>query len=477
VEKLLVVDDGKDMCWKMSNILRDAGFDSIAVSDGKTALQKAGEESPALVLLDLKMPRMNGIEVLKRLKEMRAELPVVMITAHGDISSAVEAMRLGAHDFVTKPFNNDALVLTIRRALEAGDLSRQVKQLKQRLGEQVSGLEVMGESPAIQRVLNQVKRVAPTTMTVILQGESGTGKDLIAQLVHHHSPRREQPLVSIDCGTLPETLMESELFGYEKGAFTGAETRREGRLEQANGGSLFLDEVANLTEPAQRRFLRVLEEKRFQRLGGRVWIEVDVRIVVASNKPLREEVKADRFREDLYYRLDQFQIEIPPLRSRREDLPVLCQVFLKEANTELDKQIQGISSEAMKVLLSYPWPGNVRELKNVMRRATLMAMDQILPEHLLFEAEKQTLPAPGEAQQAGLPSLVSADGPGSDAGDGDPAPFRTATRRVKEEAERSMILKALAETQGNKSQAAHRLGLERSVLYYKMRRLGITRHG
>lgn len=465
MEKILIVDDEKDMQWMLSNLLKEEKYEPITTGNAKAALKVVNNASPDLMLLDLKLPDMDGLEVLNRLKDIDRNLPVIMITAHGDISSAVQAMRLGAVDYITKPFDNDGLIHVIKRTLQIKYLSKEFENLKLQLGDKLDIENVMGNSPQIQRVLDQIKIVAPTDMTVILQGESGTGKELMAQLIHYNSPRRNKPFVAIDCGTLPESLIESELFGYEKGAFTGADTAKEGRFELAHGGTLFLDEVTNLTESAQRRFLRVLEERKLQKLGSKGTVKIDVRIVVASITNLRDEIRKGSFRKDLFYRLNQFSIDIPLLRERKEDIPVLVKQFLEEANSGLKKRIKEISPQVMKTVLNYSWPGNVRELKNAIKRAVLVAKDTIIPENLFLEpidtsdVKSELTTASADAVRESTPRETNH--------------FRAATKKVKDETERGLIQNALRQAEGNKAKAARILGIERSVLYYKMKKLGI----
>lgn len=465
MEKILIVDDEKDMQWMLSNLLKEEKYEPITTGNAKEALKVVNKASPDLMLLDLKLPDMDGVEVLNKLKDIDRNLPVIMITAHGDINSAVKAIKLGAVDYITKPFDNEDLIHVIKKALQIKYLSKEFENLKLQLDDKVDIEAVMGNSPQIQRALDQVKIVAPTDMTVILQGESGTGKELIAQLIHHNSPRRHNPFIAIDCGVLPESLIESELFGYEKGAFTGADTSKEGRFELADGGTLFLDEVTNLTESAQRRFLRVLEERRLQKLGGRHTVKIDVRIVVASIANLRDETREGTFRKDLFYRLNQFSIDILPLRDRKEDIPVLVKHFLEHANSELKKKIKEISPEAMKTILDYSWPGNVRELKNAIKRAVLVAKDTILPEDLFLETldisnvKGEPIMTPVDTVRGSIPDEINH--------------FRAATKKVKEREERRLIENALLQAEGNKRKAARILGIERSVLYYKMKKLGM----
>lgn len=456
MEKILIVDDNKDTRLLLSNILREEGYQTTAVGDGKQAIKEVKRSSPDLVLLDVKLPSMDGIKILEEMKKIDKDLIVIMLTAYGDIKGSVKAMKLGAFDYITKPFNNEELILVIKKAFQAQYLTKEVEILRRRLGEKSATEEVMGKSPQIKRVLNQVEIIAPTNMTVILQGESGTGKEVIARLIHQKSPRKDKPLVAIDCGAIPATLVESELFGYEKGAFTGADTQKQGKFEQANGGTLLLDEIGNLPEAAQMKLLRVIEEKKIQPLGSKKDIIVAVRIIVATNINLRQAVKTGKFRDDLFHRLNEFHIDLPPLHQRKEDIPILTKYFLEEADYELNKKIKGLSQEAIKILLNYHWPGNVRELKNVLRRAVLLTdSDHIMPAHLSIDLIKPRDNLPGRIE---LPESLD-----------ERASFEDIIKKV----ERDVIKKALETAGGNKMKTAEILHLNRKALYRKMKGLGL----
>jgi DNA-binding NtrC family response regulator len=394
---------------------------------------------------------MDGMKVLEEIRKIDQSFLIIMITAHGDIKSAVTAMKMGAFDYVAKPFDTEELILIIKKALESRSLSQEVKKLRRRLGE-VQGIEdFIGISPRIQQILRQIEMVAPTNLTVIIQGASGTGKELIARRIHLLSRRRDQPFVAVDCGAMPETLMESEFFGYEKGAFTGADGRKEGRFEQANHGTLFLDEITNLSEAIQVKLLRVVQERRLQHLGGQKEISIDVRILVASNVLLSEKVHQGRFRDDLYHRLDEFQIVAPRLAERMEDIPIFAKYFLKEANSEFLKDVKGFSPEAMRCILNHDWPGNVREFKNVIRRGVLLAeSDMIELDHLSISPQLPASPVFEDAKLAG-----------------NRASFEELARIF----EKDVISKALIEAKGKKAKAAELLGLNRKTLYRKIQSL------
>lgn len=457
METILIVDDDADLRFNIPNILKDEGYNTITAEDGRRAIKEVKKESPNLVLLDVRLPDMDGMDILKEIKKIDKDLIIIMLTAFGDIKGAIRAMKLGAFDYITKPFDNEELILIIKKALQTQYLSKEVERLRKRLGEKIAIEEVMGESPQIKRVLNQVKIVAPTNMTVILQGESGTGKELIAQMIHQESKRKDKPFIAIDCGAIPDTLVESELFGYEKGAFTGADDEKEGKFEQTNGGTLLLDEITNLSDATQRKLLRVIEERKLRRLGGKKNLKVDVRIVVSTNKKIYELVRAGKFREDLFYRLNEFRIFLPPLRERKEDIPILTKYFLNEANNEFAKKIKGFSAEGMRFLLNYHWPGNGRELRNVIRRAVLLTeSDYIMPVHL--STEEIINP------QDGIDPLIYS---GSTLSEVEGAPFEDITKRF----EKDLIKKALEQAGGNKVKAAKILRMNRKALYRKMKRL------
>lgn len=451
MEKILIVEDNKDMQFNLSSVLKDAGFETVVAGDGKRTLKEVEKSSPNLVLLDIKLPDMDGISILEEIKKNDKDVVVIMLTAYGDVKGAVRAMKLGAFDYVAKPFDNEELILIVKKALQTQSLSREVESLRKKLGEKTLGEETMGESPLIKQVLKQVEIIAPTAMTVILQGESGTGKEVIANLIHRKSKRKDKPLVAVDCSSIPETLVESELFGYEKGAFTGADDRKEGKFEQANGGTLFFDEVTNLPNAVQMKLLRVIQERKLQHLGGKRDIGVDVRIIVATNINLSDAVKAGKFRDDLFHRLNEFHINLPPLRERKEDFPILTKYFLEMADLELGKKVEGFSGDAMKFLLDYHWPGNVRELKNVIKKAVLLADSNTIPLALL-------------SLNGGSPTKV-------DVKDNleDNESLKDTKKKAAKQIEEKMIKEALAKAGGNKTKAAKILKIDRMTLYSKIK--------
>jgi len=452
MDRILIVDDDGDFLFPVSNVLKDEGYEVIAASNGKEAIKIFKYHSPDLVLLDIKLPDMNGIKMLEEIKNIEKDLIVIMITGYGGIDEAVKAMKLGAFDFLRKPFDNRELVMRVKKALQTRYLSREVESLKKRLAEKKAIKEVMGDSPQIKRVFNQVEIVAPTDLTVIIQGESGTGKELVAQMIHQLSKRKDKPFVEIDCGAIPETLAESELFGYEKGAFTGSDTRKEGRFERANEGTLLLDEITNLTDAVQMKLLRVIQERKLQPLGGKKEKKIDVRIIVASNIDLNEAVKNGKFRNDLFHRLNEFHILHPPLRERKEDIPILINYFLKESNYELKKKIKGFVPKFMEILFNYHWPGNIRELKNFVKKAVLLTDNDYI-------------------SQASLPpDIIKLQ---EEINSGQPLIKEGSFEEMTWKFERDLIQNALTKAGNNKTKAAKILKMYRKALYRKMKRLGL----
>ena len=462
MKTIFVVDDNKNMQVILKNILSDEGFQIATYENGKIALMEIEKNIPDLVLLDIRLPEMNGIDVLKKIMKIDKDLLVIMITAYGDIKTAVTAIKLGAYDYITKPFINEDIILTVKKALETKELRGEVECLRKKLKEKNETVKTIGESPEILKVLKQVELVAPTDISVIIQGESGTGKEVIANLIHKKSNRKDKPFVPIDCGAIPDTLVESELFGYEKGAFTGATSNKKGKFETANEGTLLLDEIANLPPAAQAKLLRVLQEKKVQKIGSTKPIDINVRIIVASNLDLSNAVKEGEFRNDLFHRLNEFKIILPLLRQRKDDIPILAKEFLNDSNKELKKNIQGFSREAHKLLLSYSWPGNVRELKHVVKRAVLLEeKTNITPEVLKLE-----IVLPAEPYKESLDiyfRMILKEG----------YSLSDITSKVNSEMEREIIKKIMVEVKYNKSQAAKILGIDRNTLYSKMKNLDI----
>lgn len=380
---ILVVEDEKPLRIALCNVLQDEGFCILEAEDGKIALELMRDNRPNLVITDLKMPKVDGMKLLKRIKEIDQSLPVIVITAYGTSSTAIDAMKHGAYDYITKPFDLDEVLLTVKRALSHEALAMEVKALKDELSEKYRIDNIIGNSSQMQEIYKTIGRIAESKATVLVQGESGTGKELVANAVHYNSLRKNGPFIKMNCAALPETLLESELFGHEKGSFTGAVTARRGKFEAAHGGTIFLDEIGEMSPVLQSKLLRILQDQTFDRIGGNQSITVDVRVIAATNKNLEEEVKKGNFREDLYYRLNVVFIQIPPLRNRKEDIIPLIEYFLRKYSSEVKSETIGISKAVVDILLNYDWPGNVRELENVIERSVVFSGGKtIVPEHL-----------------------------------------------------------------------------------------------
>ncbi|MHB8069372.1 MAG: sigma-54-dependent transcriptional regulator [Desulfobaccales bacterium] len=458
--RVLIVDDDREISAMLSALMKKEGLIGLVAHDGETALQMVPVVMPDMLLVDVKMPGIDGIEVLKRVKETDPQLPVVLITAYAEIPSSVEAMRAGAFDYLPKPFDHTEVIRVIRAAL-AGRKRRHEPQADQEGGVHYL-LLMMGPSDAITQVIREVNRVAQSDFSVIIQGETGAGKELVARAIHQLSHRAEAPFIPLDCGSIPETLIESELFGYQKGAFTGAMTSKTGKFEAAHGGTLFLDEIANLPLSAQAKLLRVLQEKKVLRLGATLPVKVDVRLLTASNQELQGLVKSGQMREDIYFRLNEFTITIPPLRERRDDILYLAKRFLDITNKELQKNVQRFSDYCLDALLSYNWPGNVRQLRSVIRRAVLLADDIITEKHL----EIKSTPAPEPVftpQVQGAPWCEQS--------------LREIVHRSTVTVEREVLIQALRYTDGNKAKAARLLQIDYKTMYNKLKQFGITRTG
>ncbi|MDP8203421.1 MAG: sigma-54 dependent transcriptional regulator [Candidatus Tenebribacter mawsonii] len=461
--KILIIDDNKNMQIILKNLLVDEGYDVISTTNGKDGLSAVIEQSPDLVLLDIRLPEMNGIDILQQITKFEKEIPVIMITAYGDVETAVETMKLGAFDYITKPFVNEELKLVIRKALDTNELKQEVKVLRQQLKAKKGDDVPMGNSIAIALILKQVELVASTDMSVIIQGKSGTGKEVIANLIHRKSKRKNKAFIPIDCGAIPDTLVESELFGYQKGAFTGASSAKKGKFETANGGTLFLDEITNLPPSAQAKILRVIQEKMITKIGGTKPINIDVRIIVATNLDMIKAVQEHHFRDDLFHRLNEFSLSLPTLKERKDDILIIAEQFLQESNIELDKNIIGFSPEALNILESYSWPGNVRELKHVIKKAVLLEeTDHITPSALDLEFGNVQSSPFKEALDKYYEMIITQGSTISDI-----------TAIVSAEMERVLIKRILVEAKYNKSKAARILGIDRNTLYSKLKGLGI----
>jgi DNA-binding NtrC family response regulator len=456
--RILVIDDTEASCRLVTAIFRVEGIEVVSAHDGPTGIAVALSQRPAIVLLDLQMPGMDGMTVLERLRAELPRVPVVMVTGSQDVKHAVRAIQLGAVDYLTKPFNREELVAVVRRAIETASMRNELEELRQRAGDQAAGdlARQMGSSGAIRALIDQVRLVAASSFTVLVLGETGTGKELVAQALHRLSNRRRRAFVALDCGAIPDTLMESELFGHEKGAFTGAERRKEGRLRLAEGGTCFLDEIGNLPLSLQAKLLRVLESGEMHAVGSDRATPMDVRFVAATNQDLQERAADGAFRSDLYFRLAQYSIRIPALRERTEDIPLLAARFVEEASTELRKPIQAVTPAAMDLLVAHSWPGNVRELRNVIRRAVLQTTAlAVYPETI-----RSVIGETGSAPPA--PPAPAAAGS-----------LRDVAANAVRSAEFQAICAALREARGNKARAARALKTDYKTLHVKMKHLGI----
>jgi DNA-binding NtrC family response regulator len=471
-QKILIVDDERLVRWSLRQKCEEWGYQVVEAEAGEPGLRMAQNESPDLVLLDVRMPDLSGLEVLDQLKKNGDARAVIMITADPQLDDIKAALKLGAYDFVGKPIDFDELHVSIKNALEATQLRTEVQHLRGEVRRRTGYHEVVGNSPKMTELLNFVRKVAASEATTILvQGESGTGKDLIAKAIHYESSRQEKPFVAINCSAIPETLMEAELFGHEKGAFTDAKQMKKGLFEMADGGTLFLDEIGELSPLLQAKLLRVLEDQVIRRVGGVRDMQVDVRVIAASNRDLEKAVREGHFRQDLYYRLAIIAIFIPPLRERKEDVLPLVDFFIERYNTRFKKSVRGITEETRRRLLAHSWPGNVRELKNSIERAMILEDEQLLrPAYLPFAvaesggltAFERTTPSDGGQQLPGgrsLPRLYIPEGGTS-----------------LEEVERAMVEMAMRQASGNQTHAARLLDISRDALRYKLKKFGLM-HG
>jgi two-component system response regulator HydG len=450
---ILVVDDDTAHRTMLRTLIGGWGYEIAEADDGEAAIEKVKEHSYDLVLMDVRMVTVSGLEALDKIKSFNPAIPVIIMTAYSSVETAIEALKQGAHDYLTKPLEFDKLKITIERAMEHTQLKEENRLLKESLGKHFDRQNIIGRSPAMVALLESVAQVAPSEATVLISGESGTGKELIAGAIHFNSHRKDGPFVKINCAAITETLLESELFGHEKGAFTGAERRKEGRFYQAHSGSLFLDEVSEMSLLMQVKLLRVLQERELTRVGGETTIKVDVRVMAATNKNLMDLINKGVFREDLYYRLNVVGLEIPPLRQRREDIPLLAQHFLEAFAVKNRKDIKGFTPRAMDHFIKYDWPGNVRELMNAVERAVVLTRSEYLaPEDFLII--QGTVASDNEA-------LSKTDHLNSDG------------HLSLEEVEKTTILKTLEAAGGNKSKTARRLGITRKTLHKKLKSYGM----
>ncbi len=445
-KSIMIVDDEKNTREGLRWALESTGADIFLAEDGEQALIKLGNIPVDLVVSDLKMPKMDGMELLDHLREEFPETDFVMLTGHGTVETAVNAMKKGAFDYLIKPVNIDELKLLVDRSFEQRALKQENERLRRAVDDRYGFDSIIGRSESMEGIFEKIRQVAPTRASVLVQGETGTGKELIAKAIHFNSPRARKPFVAVNCGALTQTLLESELFGHEKGAFTGAVKQKAGRFEVASGGTIFLDEIGETTPELQVRLLRVLQEQEFERVGGTKPVKVDVRVIAATNRDLRKEVAAGRFREDLYYRLNVIRIDLPPLRDRPEDIPLIANHFLNEFNREHGKNVQ-LGQKAMALLQSFHWPGNVRQLRTMIESAVILTSGkEILPKNLPDEVRTEAAPSNSVRLRVGM---------------------------TVADAERELIKATLGEFQGNKAKAARTLGLGRKTLYRKLEEYGI----
>ena len=446
---VLIVDDEPSILQSLGGLLSDEGFEVMTAYNGYEALKIVDAESPDLVLLDIWMPGMDGMETLREIKKENPFIQVIMITGHGNIDTAVKATKLGAYDFIEKPLSIDRVIVAINNALNFRRLEEENRYLRKKTLEKHS---IDGTGPSIEALKQQIAVAAPTDTWILITGENGTGKELVARTIHQLSPRAQQPMIDVNCAAIPEDLIESELFGHEKGAFTGATSKKRGKFELADRGTLFLDEIGDMSLKTQAKILRVLQEQKFQRVGGSRTLSVNVRVIAASNKDLEKQIEARNFREDLFYRLNVFPISVPPLRERTEDIPILVDVFLKESARQNRKKKKTMVSEALAALARYPWPGNVRELKNLVERLDIVVTEPVI--------ERKDLPATylpkDEGDAVSGEAFFAADG------------LKEARKRF----EKAFIERKLAENDHNVSKTAEQIGVERSYLHRKIKKLG-----
>ena len=455
METILIVDDEKNYLLVLKELLGEEGYEVVTAQSASEALGIFQETELDLVITDMKMPGMSGMALLSVLKEKDLHLPVIMMTAYGTVEKAVEAMKKGAYDYIIKPFDNETLKKTVVKALAMGQVIKENRLLSQELKEKFGPTDLIGNSFPMRQVRELIAKVAGTRATILISGESGTGKEMVARAIHFNSPRKNRPLISVNCSALTETLLESELFGHEKGSFTGAVAQRKGRFELADEGTLFLDEVGEMSPSVQVILLRVLQNREFERVGGNKTIKVDVRVITATNKDLMEEISKGHFREDLYYRLNVVHIEVPPLRERKEDIPLLIRYFLERFSREMNKkEVPALAPEVMSALSAYDWPGNIRELENMLERAVILGSGPLI-------------------QLEDFPLAVKKD-PDLDLSVEKIIPPNARLNEVLEIVEKKMILRALAQADYIQSHAAELLGIEKNLLKYKMKKYALV---
>lgn len=455
---VLIIDDEAKLNHLVQEDLQEAGFETLGALTGKDGLNLVRANDVDLVLLDQQLPDIHGIEVLKTLREEEPNIPVIIVTGHGEVALAVQAMKLGAYDYLSKPYNLDQVILTANKALEASAMRREIRRLRGDGRDGYSRAWIVGETAQMRAIAQMLMRVAPSSASILIQGESGTGKEIVAETIHQHSDRGHKPFMALNCAAIPDALLESELFGYEKGAFTNAVKQKKGLIEAADGGTLFLDEISGMKPEMQMKLLRVLEARTLRRVGGTNDVRVDIRIIAASNQDLVKAIHEGKFREDLYYRLGVVTVTLPPLRERIVDLPQFVAAFVHEFNQSTAHNIQGISADALRLLKAYRWPGNIRELRNMIERAFILCDgDEIQSQHLPAEIAACT-----PKETATPPSSDDSD---SDRGDGG-LNLKEEVARLEEE----LIRRAMAAADGNQTKAATILGISRDELRYRLRK-------
>jgi len=463
--KILVVEDHLDTARNICELLKMNGHKAQIATNGKAALKQIKNECPNLIILDLNLPIVDGWEVLDNIKsELKQGLAVIIITAYGDINSAVKAIKMGGYDFIEKPFNNQVLLLTVERALSNQKIKKELNELKETLDLSSDARKIFGPSETMKKVTKRIETIAPTDMAVLITGENGTGKEVVAKLIHEKSPRRKFKFMPVDCGAIPSELLTSELFGFEKGAFTGAYKKSHGKFKAAHRGTLYLDEVGNLSLKQQRSLLRAVQFKTISPIGSQDTTQIDIRLIFATNEDLEALVAEKKFRKDLYYRLCEYTIHMPPLRDRREDIPHLAYYFIKESNRELNKNINSISNKAMAKLIRYHWPGNVRQLRNYIRRAMLQAETEILPEHI-------DIPSSVHVQPEELHSFDKVEQMIDQLNFDN---YKTALDHIMVSVEKKLVQNALKISNYNVSEAARIFGIDRSAFYRKMDKYDIN---
>ncbi len=451
MKSILIVDDEESIRESLQGILQDEGFRTISAENGEQGISLLRDEIPDMILLDIWMPGMDGIETLRKIREVSPEQLVIMMSGHGTIETAVKATKLGAYDFIEKPLSLEKLLLSVQNALTVGQLVEENRSLKAKIAKEY---EMIGDSPIIRQLKEQIAIAAPTSGWVLITGENGTGKELVARAIHTLSGRTSKPFIEVNCAAIPEELIESELFGHEKGAFTGATALRKGKFDLANEGTLFLDEIGDMSLKTQAKVLRILQERKFERVGGSRTIEVDVRVIAATNKDLAEEISKGNFREDLFYRLNVLPFDVPPLRERKEDIPKLITHFLEFYCSKESREIKTVASGAMESLVNYSWPGNVRELKNIIERLVIMVQDQQITEGHLPAATFTRKPEEIRSSTSSITELAT-------------------FREAKEEFEKDFLVQKLEENDWNISRTAEAIEVERSNLHRKIKSFGI----